>query len=350
MSPGSLQPLVGCDEFHDSDGGDVSRPVRSLWPTMALPSAPLLLQLPHVLSSPARERRAVRLRSGQDVVLFGVSPRPFDDLAFFGERSLLGKVVGAVQLRDGLGDDHALGVLPRPLRCGPCRLRRGALRAQVRAPRLAGPRRRPAASVWQYLSAPVEAAEVGALPAPVLVTKNVMLAGWPPPCRSGEGQQRGKAISYGSSRLLLEERQGVSSPRPSRSCTAQQPYKQTCRSPKKARSSRRGDTPEQARHPDRIAAGRHGVPCRRRQDVRNWSKSGADGSANRRPQRPPPASTRRRRRCRGISSHPTRLQRSGAHQHRRRGPALLLRQQVTPVSAGAGQGARRCAAERTSIW
>src|SRR5437764_1423386 len=52
LSASSLQPRVACDEFHDNDGGVVSSPVRSWWPTIAIPS-PLLLQLPQVLSSPA---------------------------------------------------------------------------------------------------------------------------------------------------------------------------------------------------------------------------------------------------------------------------------------------------------
>ena len=127
-----------------------------------------------------RERRAVRLRAGQDVVLVRRVAAAVDDLALFGERGLLGEVVGAVQLRDVLGDDDALGVLPRAAAdailgvdgaARPCVL-------QVGVPRLAAAPPAAAASVWQYLSAPSRPPKSAPLPAPVLVTKNVMAAGW----------------------------------------------------------------------------------------------------------------------------------------------------------------------------
>ena len=46
---GWLQPLLGCAAFHDV----LPPPVRSKWPSCAVPS-PLLVQFLHVLSAPAK--------------------------------------------------------------------------------------------------------------------------------------------------------------------------------------------------------------------------------------------------------------------------------------------------------
>src|SRR5215831_8277298 len=75
FSASRLQPRDWCDEFHDFAGALSSRPVRSLWPTIAAPS-PLFVQLPHVVST----LPAIAVPSGCDPVrmscMFGVSPRP----------------------------------------------------------------------------------------------------------------------------------------------------------------------------------------------------------------------------------------------------------------------------------
>ena len=60
----------------------------------------------------ARERRAVGLRTGEDVVLVGGVAAPVDQLSLLGQRGLLGQVVGAVQLRRIARDDDAFRVLP----------------------------------------------------------------------------------------------------------------------------------------------------------------------------------------------------------------------------------------------
>ena len=86
----------------------------------------------------AREGRAVRLRAGEDVVHVRRVATAVDDGALLRERGLLGEVVGAVELRDVLGDDDALGVRPRAGTDAVARVDgAGALRAQVRAPGLA---------------------------------------------------------------------------------------------------------------------------------------------------------------------------------------------------------------------
>src|SRR5436305_2074980 len=86
----------------------------------------------------AGERGAVRLRSGQHVMAVRRVAAAVDDLALFAERSLLGEVVGAMQLAEILGDHHALGVLPRTLADAVARVLRGlavgGLRRQIRAP------------------------------------------------------------------------------------------------------------------------------------------------------------------------------------------------------------------------
>src|SRR6516225_7627487 len=60
-----------------------------------------------------REGAAFHGRTGEGVVLIWRVAAPFDHVALFGQRGLLGEIVGqAVQFVHVLGDDHALGVLP----------------------------------------------------------------------------------------------------------------------------------------------------------------------------------------------------------------------------------------------
>ena len=81
----------------------------------------------HVLVG--RKGVAVRLRAGEDVVAVRLVAAAVDDLAFLRQIVFLVElVVGAVQIGDAGGDDHALGVHPRTLadavarvhRAGPC--------------------------------------------------------------------------------------------------------------------------------------------------------------------------------------------------------------------------------------
>src|SRR6202035_3927821 len=96
----------------------------------------LLVQLPHVRSSPA----ANAVPSGV-MPVGGVAPA-IDDVAFFGKRSLLGQVILGMQLRDILGDDDALGIGPGTfadaIACIGRRLAVGGLRAQISVPGMAG--------------------------------------------------------------------------------------------------------------------------------------------------------------------------------------------------------------------
>src|SRR5580692_4431061 len=88
-----------------------------------------------------RERRAVRLRAGQGVMPVRRVAAAIDDVAFFGKRGLLGQVVLAMQLRDILGDDDALGIGPGAfadaIACIGCRLAVGCLGAQIGVPGMA---------------------------------------------------------------------------------------------------------------------------------------------------------------------------------------------------------------------
>src|SRR6059058_5360641 len=83
-----------------------------------------------------RERGAVGLRTGQDVVHVGCVATAVDQLPLLGQRRLLGDVVArAVQLSEILGDDGALGVLPRARADAVARVDgTGALRAEIRVP------------------------------------------------------------------------------------------------------------------------------------------------------------------------------------------------------------------------
>src|SRR5262245_54602437 len=90
-----------------------------------------------------RERGTVGLRAGQDVVHVGRVAAAVDGLALLGQRGLLVDLVLAVELGHVLGDDDALGVLPRAAADPVARVDRArALRAQVRAPGLAARARR----------------------------------------------------------------------------------------------------------------------------------------------------------------------------------------------------------------
>src|SRR3974377_829447 len=60
-----------------------------------------------------RKSGAVRPRAGEKVMPVGLVANTIVHLTLFGERGLFGEVVGAMELRDILGDDHALGVRPR---------------------------------------------------------------------------------------------------------------------------------------------------------------------------------------------------------------------------------------------
>src|SRR3989442_2447228 len=110
-----------------------------------------------------RERGAVRLGAGQDVVHIRRVATPVDHLTLLGQRRLLADVVLAVQLGHVPGDDDALGVDPGALTDAVARVdRAGTLRAQIRVPGLARPARR----LRQHLTDPVrtgETAEVAAL-------------------------------------------------------------------------------------------------------------------------------------------------------------------------------------------
>src|SRR5262249_20781034 len=110
-----------------------------------------------------RERRSVRLRAGQNVVHVGRIAAVLDHLALFGERSLLRKIVLPMQLRNILGDHHALRVRPRALAATVLRVAgAGPRRAEERGPGLAAG----AGRLRQRLTVPIgafDAAEVGAL-------------------------------------------------------------------------------------------------------------------------------------------------------------------------------------------
>src|SRR6185436_99275 len=85
-----------------------------------------------------RERGAVGLGAGQDVVHVRRVAPAVDRLALLGQRRLLGDVVLAVQLGHVLGDDGSLGVLPGTSTDAVTRVDgAGALRAQVGVPGLA---------------------------------------------------------------------------------------------------------------------------------------------------------------------------------------------------------------------
>src|SRR5207244_596144 len=84
---------------------------------------------------------AVGLRSRQHIVAVRRVAAAVDHLALLGKRGLLGEIVArAVQVGDILGDDCALGVLPRALADAVLRIHRwlaiGRLRGEIGAPDL----------------------------------------------------------------------------------------------------------------------------------------------------------------------------------------------------------------------
>src|SRR5438132_1709909 len=92
-----------------------------------------------------------------------------DDVALLGQGGLLREVVGAVQLVEILGDDDALGVLPRAAADAVAGVRRrlavGCLDAEIGVPAAAAGTGR----LRQLLALPVsagQAAEIGALAGP----------------------------------------------------------------------------------------------------------------------------------------------------------------------------------------
>src|SRR5215217_6191380 len=110
---------------------------------------------------------AVCLRAGEDVVLVRLIAAALHHLALLAQGRLLGEIVaGAVQVRHVLGDDGALGVLPRTAADAVFRIGgRSAARAlsrEIGAPHLAAN----AGSLGQGLAMPVrsfETAEIRAL-------------------------------------------------------------------------------------------------------------------------------------------------------------------------------------------
>src|SRR5207244_6811966 len=86
----------------------------------------------------AGERRAVRLRAGEDVVLVRRVAASIDDVPLFGQRGLLVEVVVAVQLGYIAGNDDSLDVLPWTIADALARVdrrrARGRTRAEIRAP------------------------------------------------------------------------------------------------------------------------------------------------------------------------------------------------------------------------
>src|SRR6266850_2348849 len=85
-----------------------------------------------------RERGAVRLGAGQDVVHVRRVAAPVDHVTLLGQRRLLGEVVLAVQLGHVLRDDDPLGVLPGARTDAVAGTDGGgALRAQIGPPGLA---------------------------------------------------------------------------------------------------------------------------------------------------------------------------------------------------------------------
>src|SRR5215831_7895148 len=105
------------------------------------------------------KRAAVRRGAGEDVVPVGRVAAAVDHLALLAQRGLLANIVLAVQLVDILGDDDALGVLPRATPDAIARVDgRGpahGLGAEVRPPgAVTSPRR-----LRQRLAMPVRALE-----------------------------------------------------------------------------------------------------------------------------------------------------------------------------------------------
>src|SRR5574338_136504 len=81
------------------------------------------------------EGGSVPLRAGEYVVLVRLVAVTVDDGALLGDRGLLGDAVGPMQVAHVLGDDRALGVLPRAAPDPVAGVdRAGALRAEIGVP------------------------------------------------------------------------------------------------------------------------------------------------------------------------------------------------------------------------
>jgi hypothetical protein len=68
-----------------------------------------------VLAGPVvspRKGGTVGLRASQDIVAIGCIPATVDHVTLLRQRGLLGQLVGAMQIRNVLGDNNTLGVLP----------------------------------------------------------------------------------------------------------------------------------------------------------------------------------------------------------------------------------------------
>jgi hypothetical protein len=115
------------------------------------------------------ERRTVWLGSCQNVVPVGGVTTAADDIAFLGQRGLLGQIVGVVKLVHIPGDDCGLGVLPwsspDAVACIDRRLTASRLGAEIGAP-CPIPR---SGGLGQLLAVAVgafQAAEIGSLSSP----------------------------------------------------------------------------------------------------------------------------------------------------------------------------------------
>ena len=156
-------PREGCDEFHDFDRRVVAQALRSWWPTIAAP-APLLVQLPQVVSSPAGNARAVGLRAGQDVVPVRRVAAAVDDLALLVSAVCLVRLL----LRRAGRRRPWRSTTPLAFCHGPLPMRSRALtapralRAEIGAPGLAAGARRLRERLAMAVGA-LEAAEIGAL-------------------------------------------------------------------------------------------------------------------------------------------------------------------------------------------
>src|SRR5688572_14188532 len=111
-----------------------------------------------------RERRAVGLRAGENVVAVRRVAAAVDRRTLLAQRVLLAElVVRAVQVGDAGGDHRALGVLPGTLADAVLGVDRvGALGAQIGAPSLAG-RAGGGSELGAMRVGAIQAAEVAAL-------------------------------------------------------------------------------------------------------------------------------------------------------------------------------------------
>src|SRR6185369_10556484 len=68
-------PREGCDEFHERDAASSRKPLRSMWPTIAVPCV-LLVQLRQVRSSPGGKARPSGVEPVNTSCRFGAKPTP----------------------------------------------------------------------------------------------------------------------------------------------------------------------------------------------------------------------------------------------------------------------------------